>query len=131
AFSAPARSALVSQVVPVELLANAMTWNSSGWQVASMLGPSLSGLIIALTHTASWAYALTALAITCTMLLVAGVRPRSFVRSAEAPSLRSLLAGLRFVWRTKVILATITLDLFAVLFGGATALLPIFAKDIL
>jgi MFS family permease len=131
AFSAPARWALVAQVVPIEALGNAITWNSSGWQVASMLGPALGGVVLAWTGQPSRAYALTALCSLACIVLASGIRPRPFERMPEKLSFDSLLAGLRFVRNTPLVLATITLDLFAVLFGGATALLPIFAKDIL
>src|SRR5438874_2765661 len=131
AFSAPARWSLVPMVVPGPLLANAVTWNSSGWQVAAVAGPALGGALIAVAGRAVEAYLLAAAcALTCAGLVVT-IRPRPAERAVEAPSLGTLLAGVRFVLRTELILATITLDLFAVLLGGATALLPIFAKDIL
>ena len=131
AFSAPARWALMAQVVPAPLLNNAVTWNSSGWQIASVAGPALGGLVVAATGQAVGAYLLAAGSALVCAVLVAPIRPLRPAPPAKAASLASLLAGVRFVWRTKLILATITLDLFAVLLGGATALLPVFAKDIL
>ncbi len=131
AFNAPARWALVSQVVPEEALANAVTWNSSGWQTASVLGPALGGLVIARDGSAWGAYFLAGLCALACAGLVATTRPRVVASRREPLTMESLAAGAAFVWRTKPILATITLDLFAVLFGGATALLPIFAKDLL
>ncbi len=131
AFSAPARWSLIPSVVPETALSNAVTWNSSGWQVASMLGPTLGGVVIAVTSRAGGAYVLAALcSVTCSVL-VAGMRLRPAPRRRVPTTFRSLLAGVRFVWATPLILATITLDLFAVLLGGATALLPIYARDIL
>ncbi len=131
AFSAPARVSLLPQVVPRELLANAVTWNSSGWQLANVSGPALGGLMIAATGRAVEAYLLAAAcALTC-VLLLAFIGPGRQTVFREAPSLASLLAGVRFVWQTKLLLSAITLDLFAVLLGGATALMPMFAKDIL
>jgi MFS family permease len=127
AFSAPARWALVPMVVPVELIANAVTWNSSGWQVASVVGPALGGAVLAAVNPMG-AYVLTAGCALACAGLVATTRPHTVPRPPVDRSLTSLLAGARFVWRTKPILATITLDLFAVLLGGATALLPIFAR---
>jgi MFS family permease len=127
----PARAALLPQVVPAEALGNAITWNSSGWQIAATVGPGLAGLVIAVTKRASWAYLLAALGALACAALVASIRPRAPARHREPISLNSLLAGLRFVYRTKLIFATLTLDLFAVLLGGATILLPVFAKDIL
>jgi MFS family permease len=131
AFSAPARTSLLPQVVPLEILANAVTWNSSGWQIANVAGPALGGLALAVSGNALAAYLLTAgCCLACVVVLVP-IRPRVPHRPKEPPTLRSLLAGIRFVWQTELLLAAITLDLFAVLLGGATALLPIYARDIL
>lgn len=132
AFRAPARASLLSEVVPREELANAVSWNSSGWHIASMGGPAAGGFAIAWTGSAGWAYLIAALLAFICVGLVFLIRPRtdSAARHEEV-SLKSLLAGIRFVWRSKLLLATMTLDLFAVLLGGATALLPIFARDIL
>jgi MFS family permease len=131
AFGTPARWSLVPQVVPIPLLSNAVTWNSSGFQIASVAGPALSGLIIWVLGTAAWVYALAALCSLACVGLVLPIRPHSEIKRGSALSLRSLLAGIDFVWSSKLMLAAITLDLFAVLLGGATALLPIFARDIL
>src|SRR5262249_43031817 len=110
---------------------NAITWNSSGWQVASMLGPALGGVVLAAAGQAAAAYLLASLCSLSCAALIWRIEPRPVALHAEPISLHSLLAGAAFVWRTKLILATLTLDLFAVLLGGATALLPIFARDIL
>lgn len=131
AFGAPARWSLVPAVVPPEHLNNAVTWNSSGWQIASVAGPSLGGLVVAITGGAALAYLIAAGCAVGCAVLVAAIQPRESIRALEHRSLESLLAGARFIWRTKLILATITLDLFAVLLGGATALLPVFAREIL
>jgi MFS family permease len=132
AFSAPARWALVPQVVPAEALSNAVTWNSSGWQVATTVGPALGGYFIYLAgDRAAPVYVLTAIIYLICATLIATIHPRPVDRPKEKPSLNTLLAGIRFVWATPLILATITLDLFAVLLGGATVLLPVFAEDIL
>jgi MFS family permease len=131
AFSAPARWSLLPQVVPSGALTNAVTWNSTGWQLASASGPALGGLVIALSGRAADAYLLAGGCALACAALVSQLRPRPRIRIGEPLSFASLAAGLGFVWRTKLILATITLDLFAVLLGGATALLPVFAEDIL
>jgi MFS family permease len=131
AFSAPARWALVPLVVPARHLANAVTWNSSAWQVASAAGPMLGGLIIYLTGGAGTAYLVAAGCAAICVGLIALTRPQAQARSTEPRSLAALLAGVKFIWRTKLILAALTLDLFAVLFGGATALLPAYQKEIL
>jgi len=131
AVSMPARWSILRQLVPDHLVGGAVTWNSSGWQVASVVGPALGGLIIARSGGATLVYALDVALSLCVLGLVAGIRPRAVGRFEGPPTFGSLLAGLKFVSRTELILATITLDLFAVLLGGAVALLPIFAKDIL
>jgi MFS family permease len=131
ALRAPVRWALLPQLVPERALNNAVTWYSSGWQLSSLAGPTLAGVVIAGPGGPSAAYLFgAACALTCAGLVVP-LRPRAWPGRPEAFSLRSLLAGVRFIRRTKLILATITLDLFAVLLGGATALLPIFAEEIL
>ncbi len=131
AFSAPARWSLLPQVVPADALGNAVTWNSSGWQVATTIGPTMGGWIIALTGRATAAYAAAAVGYFICAGLVTTLHPRPVKLPAVPRTLDTYLAGLRFVRDTPLILATITLDLFAVLLGGATALLPIYQKDIL
>jgi MFS family permease len=131
AFSYPATAALLPQAVPLSEFGSAVTWNSTGFQVASVTGPALGGLVIGLTKHAAPVYVIDAALSLAFLTCVALISGRQGPRSTEALSLRALLAGGSFVWQTDVILAAITLDLFAVLFGGATTLLPIFAKDIL
>jgi MFS family permease len=134
ALGMPARSSLVPLLVPAEHLANAVTWNSSGWQVANVAGPALGGLLVAILPDIAGAYLMTALGLlTCIALVTTlpTINPRTDRAIVLDRSLQSLLAGIRFVWRSELLLAAITLDLFAVLLGGATALLPIFARDIL
>lgn len=129
AVGSPARSALLPQVVPAEAFSNAVTWNSSFFQVASVLGPALGGLVILFSLPAAYvADAVCGLGFLVALPLLA-LRP--VAQSKEPATLKSLVAGVRFVRRKKIILATITLDLFAVLLGGATFLLPIFAHQIL
>jgi MFS family permease len=131
AFQSPATSSLVAQVVPAEHFTNAATWESSAWQASAILGPALGGFIIAARGGATLVYASTAGMLLAATVILSLMRPRPVERADEEITLASLLAGLRFVWNTKLILAAITLDMFAVLLGGATALLPIFARDIL
>lgn len=131
ALNWPAMSALMPTLVPRAVFSNAVTWNSARFQIASVAGPALGGLLISMTHSAKVAYWTTSGLMLLFLALLALIPPRPIRRSPEPASVRSLLAGLGFVWRTKVVLAAITLDLFAVLLGGATALLPIYAKDIL
>jgi MFS family permease len=131
AFNFPARWSLLPQVVTDAQLHNAVTWSSSSWQIANVVGPALGGAVIAVTGQTAGNYLLAAISsMACAALLVPIKLPAGALKR-ESTSFRSLVAGLRFVWETKPVLATITLDLFAVLLGGATALLPIFARDYL
>ena len=125
----PARSSLLPQIVPPAVFNNAVTWNSSFFQVASMLGPAVGGLI--LLRGATPAYLVDAGCAAVFLGAISFVRVRATERSREPASLQSLAAGVKFVWRTKIVLAAMTLDLFAVFFGGSVALLPVFRKDIL
>ncbi len=131
AVSMPARWSILRQVVPDHLVGNAITWNSSGWQVASVVGPALGGLLIAKTGGATSVYGLDVAFSLVALGLTLGIHPTKVAGLDEPATARSLLAGFRFVGSNRLILATITLDLFAVFLGGAVALLPIFAKDIL
>lgn len=131
ALQAPATAAMLGQAVPPENFANAATWQSSVGQAASIGGPALGGLTIAATNGATTVYAINAVVLLAVTPLVLRLRLRPFERSDEEVTVASILAGLSFVRKTKEILAASTLDLFAVLFGGATALLPIFAEDVL
>ncbi len=117
--------------MPPEHFTSAATWESSAWQASAILGPALGGFIIAARHSATPIYMIIAGMLVLSALLLGLLRPRPVVRLEERATLASLFAGLRFIGQTKVILAAITLDMFAVLLGGATALLPIFARDIL
>ena len=131
AFAAPARDSLAPQLLPVGLLANGATWRSGSFQLAAVLGPALGGFIIALRHSAAPAFVLAGLSAGVFAALMARVRPRRFAPSSGERPLERLVAGARFVWHTRILIATITLDLFAMLLGGATMLLPVYAKDIL
>ena len=130
-LSRPARWSFLPQLVPGELLGNAVTWNTSAWQVASVAGPALGGLFLALTHGARQVYVFDFACSLAVIVLVGSIPTRPAVRGLERATFRTLLAGFDFVRRTRLILAALTLDLFAVLLGGATALLPIFARDVL
>jgi len=131
AFNDPARISLLPQLVPRERFANAVTWNSTGFLTAAASGPALGGVIIAWTHSATPVYVVNFVLLLIFVALIAGIRGKQAAWSGERMTLESLAAGLRFVRQTGVIFAAITLDLFAVLLGGATTLLPVFAKDIL
>lgn len=131
ALLSPAQSALLAQVVPSEAFANGVTWNSTAFQIAAVTGPALAGFLIGVTGTSTIVYTVTASMALIYVILVTLVRARPQARTREPVTREMLAAGIRFVFKDQLILAAITLDLFAVLFGGATTLLPIFAKDIL
>ncbi|MGH2478589.1 MAG: MFS transporter [Ktedonobacteraceae bacterium] len=132
AFGSPASSAMLSQVVPDDAYQSAATWESSSGQLASVTGPALGGLIIALSHSAAPVYVIDAVVLILVIICVVLIRSKQpAVQPGEKTTLRSLLEGLSFLRRTQVILASITLDLFSVLLGGATTLMPVYARDIL
>ncbi len=125
----PARSALVPSLVPAEIFPNAVAWNTTGFQTAATTGPALGGLILAWNHT--FAYFIAAACGAVYILMLIPMHTRGAPAKREPTTLKSLAAGIRFVVDTKIILAIITLDLFAVLLGGAIYILPIFATNIL
>ncbi|QEH34765.1 Enterobactin exporter EntS [Aquisphaera giovannonii] len=130
-FNRPARWAILREIVDRDRLVPAITWNTSTWQVAAVAGPALGGLLVAQTGGATASYLGNAACCALGASLIMTLRPRPIAREVQPISLETLLAGIRFVFRTDLLLATMTLDLFAVLLGGATALLPVFASDIL
>ena len=130
-FSWAARSSFFPTLVSRDAFANAVTWNNSVFQIGSVVGPAISGLLVAYLGF-PFVYMLDALCAFSFFVLVLPIRRSTQLRDqTETGTWKSLMAGIRFVFSKKVILATITLDLFAVLLGGATALLPIFADQIL
>src|SRR5437868_2378544 len=130
-FSWAARSSFFPTLFPRDAFANAVTWNNSVFQIGSVVGPALSGLLIAYVGF-PFVYLLDALCAFAFFFLVFPISRSKQIRDrTETNTWKSLVAGLRFVFSRNVILATITLDLFAVLLGGATALMPIFADQIL
>jgi MFS family permease len=131
AFLQPARQALSAELVPRTLYSNAITWRSGSWQMAAVLGPALGGGLYAVGGI-TLSYAVDAALMACAVLLLASVRHRSPPRAVSSEPIRSsILGGLRFVFGDPLLLSALTLDLFSVLFGGAIALLPIFAGEIL
>ena len=129
AFAAPALTALAPNLVPPALLPRAIAWNSMGWQMGAVAGPPLGGYLYG--GAPAWPYlaALVLLAAALAALLAIPPVPRP-PRSSEPP-VAQVRAGLAYVWHNKIVLGAISLDLFAVILGGATALLPIYARDIL
>jgi MFS family permease len=125
----PARMALVPQLLPKADFPNAVTWNMSLMQIASVLGPALGGFMVAISLP--MAYVIAALSSLWFIIILRRVETPPAVRRVGHTSLRTVLAGLQFVWHARIIFVMITLDLFAVLLGGAIYLLPIYAQDIL
>ncbi|WP_377806899.1 MFS transporter [Azospirillum sp. A29] len=128
-FEGPANQAILSATVPVEDLPNAVAWQSSGVQVAQISGPALGGLLYIAGPAA--VYGVSTAMLLLSVLLIAACRPRPVTMTKRAMSLTSMLAGASFIRSRPEILGAISLDLFAVLLGGATALLPIYARDVL
>jgi len=131
AFVTPATSALLPTVIPREMWANAATWNSSMFELTGLAGPALAGLLIAATGGATAVFLVAAGCSAAALILFSGLKPTQRTVPRKAATWTDVAGGLRFVFRTRLLLAAASLDLFAVLFGGATALLPIVAKDIL
>jgi len=130
-FLGAASASFLPQLVPRKEFSRAVTWNASIFQASSIIGPVLGGKLVHLTNHAAPIYALNALAALTCAVLIGRLRIQHVPVAAEKMSLQGLLTGFRFVFNHRVILGIISLDLFAVLFGGATALLPVYAKEIL
>lgn len=129
AFLGPAVQSLVANLVPREAFSNAVTWNSSSFQIATICGPVLGGLLYGLNSLAPYALAflLFSLASALTFFI-----PKPEKRTvSDRGSWETLMAGFQFIWKQPVVLGAISLDMFAVLLGGATALLPAIARDVL
>ena len=131
AFLGPALGALVTNVVPLKLIPEATKWSSIRWQLASTIGPVAGGFLIYYFGRAAEIYAMDSLGRLTFCVFLAQMNPLQQTRSREKLGWQSVVAGWKFVRRQPLIISTITLDMVAVLFGGATALLPIYAKDIL
>lgn len=130
-FLWPASAAFVTSLVSRHQLARAVTFTSGTFQISSVVGPAACGFVIVLAHHTAWAvYALNALASLICLGLVWQIKHVHKIKAPEPMTFRSLVEGFRFVFDNKIILGTLTLDLFAVLLGGAVTLLPIYAKDI-
>jgi MFS family permease len=131
AFNDPASSTLLPETVPPELFSQAATWGSGVWHFASITGPALAGLLVGFFHSVTFIYVYAALSAIIYSVLITFIKGRQLPLAEKSATLDSVREGLRFMRDTKIILAAITLDMFAVLFGGAVALLPIYATDIL
>ncbi len=131
AFASPAVGTILPQLLKPEQFVNANAWVSSSFQFASISGPALGGLIIAWTGGATWAYFIAGIGHVIYVVAFSTLPAIKPPQAEEKRSFSDVFAGFRFIRRSPVFLAAITLDMFAVLLGGAVVLLPIFAKDIL
>ena len=129
AFFGPAAASLAANLVPEEIFANAVSWNSSAWQVASIVGPVAGGLLYGLSAEAAYSVAAIMLAVSA-VAIMAIPKPKQH-STMHGNTLETILGGFRYIFREKIVLGAVSLDLFAVLLGGAVALLPVYARDIL
>jgi len=129
-FISAAFPAFMSQIVPREMYANSATWNSSVWHTGAVIGPVMAGFICALSYSAAYTVNLVFIFLAITSFIFIAAKPVPAREKKETMS-QSLSAGIRFVFSNQLILGALSLDLFAVLFGGAVAMLPAFAKEIL
>jgi MFS family permease len=135
-FSFPVSRAILPQLVPEEHFSNAVAWNASTFQIATIAGPAIGGVAYALFRGPEAVYAMAVAVSISSVMLTLRIHPLTTssekqVAAREPISARTVLAGFRFIWMQKLILGSITLDMFAVLLGGAVALLPVYARTIL
>jgi MFS family permease len=130
-FNGAAGQSMVPQLVPERDFPNAVAWAQTVFNAATIIGPALGGLIYALFRGPTAVYASSMVAGVISVIAASRIRLNPAKRAREPVSLSTLLAGLRFIWDKKLVLGTISLDLFAVLLGGAVALLPVYAREIL
>ena len=129
AFNGPATSALIANLVPPKDFANAVAWNSSAWQTATIVGPVFGGLLYGVSPSTAYLFGAVLL---FTAALLAITIPKPVQHSLrEQVNFTSLMAGFKYIYHEKIVFGAISLDLFAVLMGGAVALLPVYARDIL
>jgi len=129
AFQSPAQHAIVPLLIPKEHFANAVAWTSSGFQMARIAGPGIAGVIIIIGE--EWAYGISVMLFILSTTFTLLIKTNTQIISKAPVTIDNMLAGLKFSLKRQIIFGSISLDLFAVLLGGATALLPIFATDIL
>ena len=131
AFNGPTGQAFLPQLVKPEHFPNAVTWSASFFQTATILGPMAGGLIYGFAGSPVPVYVCATVAYCIAVALVSAIRPGVATRKNSEEPVGMILDGLRYIWRSKLILGCMSLDLFAVLLGGAVALLPVFSSDIL
>lgn len=129
-FYNPSATSLKPFLIPRELYANGATWTTIGWQSGVIIGPMLGGFMLAFLGSETSLFTVSALLAIC-FILINCLQKRTFPKMETENVLQSLTDGFRFIWKTKIVLWAISLDLVSVLFGGVIALLPIFAEEIL
>lgn len=129
AFFGPASASLVANLVPEKDFANAVAWNSSAWQLATIVGPVAGGLLYGLAAEAAYGTA-TVLMAAAAIFIFSIPKPAQHTLQ-ERPTVQTLFEGFAYIWREKIVLGAVSLDLFAVLLGGAVALMPVYARDVL
>ncbi|MBZ5679670.1 MAG: MFS transporter [Acidobacteriia bacterium] len=130
-FNSTASRSILPQLVSEEHFPNAVAWNASIFQAATILGPSFGGILYALSRGPSAVYAIAMITAVGATVSTFRIKPEVKARPREPMTLKTVFAGLHFIWQQKLILGAISLDLFAVLLGGAVALLPVYAREIL
>ena len=130
-FNWPASRALLPQLVPAEYFSKAVAWNATTFQAATILGPAIGGVLYAAARGPGVVYGTATMASAVALAATLRIQSKSQTHPAEEMSLHTVMAGFRYVWREKVVLGSISLDMFAVLLGGAVALLPVYASEIL
>ena len=130
-FNGPASRSILPQLVPQEHFANAVAWNATIFQASTVLGPSFGGIVYAAFRGPSTVYAIAMVTAIGATVTTFRIKPEVKVRPREPMNLKTLFAGLHFIRSNKLILGAISLDLFAVMLGGAVALLPVYAREIL
>jgi MFS family permease len=130
-FNGTASRSILPQLVPEEHFPNAVAWNATTFQAATILGPSVGGILYAAFAGPSVVYATATITALGALITTFRIKPEAKARPREPMTFKTAFAGLHFIWRKKIILGAISLDLFAVLLGGAVALLPVYAREIL
>ncbi len=130
-FNATASRSILPQLVPTEHFPNAVAWNASIFQAATILGPSFGGIVYAAFHGPSAVYVIATVTAIGATISSFRIKPEVKARPREPMTAKTVFAGLHYIWNKKLILGAISLDLFAVLLGGAVALLPVYAREIL
>jgi MFS family permease len=133
-FLAVSTHPFMSQIIPRELYTQSATWNSTAWHIGSVLGPVVAGLMYGYNHSfhANWCYGTTCVLFVCSIVCFALIKAKPIpIKTKEESFFESMTVGVKFVFKNKLVLSALSLDLFAVLFGGAVALIPAFTDKVL